>query len=186
MFSVLEKVDTVNKNISDLDLNFNTKSESIEKIEKRLKAFMKNPEWIYESLSLFDKVINEYSNFTKYELWAVERLDLELSFEFNNPILKDKYQRVLNKKMLSDLRSNIIKLTVIHANKVLKTPKLHHMEKSFMRVLRKSLSQSLNDEELSILKDVFLKVENGKIVNLRGQEVKLPKFGILSVMSLFF
>ena len=55
-----------------------------------------------------------------------------------------------------------------------------------MRVLRKSLSQSLNAEEISILKDVFLKVENGKIVNLKGQEVKLPKFGILSVMSLFF
>ncbi|MFN8671686.1 MAG: hypothetical protein U0457_06315 [Candidatus Sericytochromatia bacterium] len=188
MIEVLEKeiVTSRAKSTSELSFEFNTKQNSIEKIEKRLKAFLKNPEWVYEAISLFDKVIKGESNFTKFELWAVERLDLELSFEYNTPVLKDRYQRILSKKMLSDLKSRVINLTTIHANKLLRTPKLHHMEKSFLRVLRKSLSQQLTEEEISILSDAYLKVENNVIVNLKGEKVRLPKFGILSVFSLFF
>lgn len=152
----------------------------VSKLERRLKAFLKNPEWIYETLSLIDKAQKNFLNLNEYELWALRRLDLNYEIQNNNLVVSDRYNNVLSQSQLSSLKSKIISLTVNHASKVLKDTSLHHMEESFKRVLRKAISKELNQEEVSILKDAYLKVENGKVVNLKGNQVKLPRLGFLT------
>lgn len=152
----------------------------VSKLERRLKSFLKNPEWIYETLSLIEKAQKNFLNLNEYELWSLRRLDLNYEIQNNNLVLSDRYNNVLSTSQLSSLKAKIISLTVNHASKVLKDTSLHHMEESFKRVLRKSVSKELNQEEVSILKDAYLKVENGKVVNLKGNQVKLPRLGFLT------
>lgn len=186
MIEVLEKEVLVsNKKTTTLQFPVNFNHDVISKVEKRTKVFINNSDWIYETLSVINKIIANESNFTRFELWSIEKFDLEISFDNNDVTLTDRYKNKLSKKNLLDLKTKILSITVTHANKVLKKPDLHHIEKTFMRVLRKSLSSPLNDEEISILNDVYLRYDDGKIVNLRGESVKLPRFGVLSVFSMF-
>jgi hypothetical protein len=186
VLEVLEKeVVASNKKTAILSTSTNFNVDVISKVEKRVRAFINNSDWIYETLSAINKVLSNEYNFTRFEVWSLDKFDLEVSVENDIVSLTDRYKNRLTRKNLLDLKTKILSITVTHANKVLKKPELHHMEKTFMRVLRKSVSNQLNDEEISILNDVYLRYDHGKIVNLRGESVKLPRFGVLSIFSIF-
>ena len=177
MLAVKENVKT--RTTSELALPVQVNYDLGAKLELRLKSFLNKPEWIYESLSLIDKAISNRTFLTEYDVWALNRLDLVSKIEYGNLVLMDRYNNVLTINTLKTLKNKIVGMTATYAAKLLKKPELHHMEKAFTNVLKKAMFQELNQEETSILKDAYLKVENGKIVNLKGDKVKLPRLGIL-------
>src|SRR5690606_24274472 len=85
----------------------------------------------------------------------------------------DRYHVFVDNSVLEEFSQKLTNLAVSHSNKLLKNPKLHNMEKSFRKVLKKASFSVLTEEEQSILKDAYLKKEGSKIVNLRGEEVKV-------------
>jgi hypothetical protein len=169
------------KSTSFLSLPVELENDPVARAERRLKAFMANSDWIYETLLLLDKALENETELNNLDQWALERLDLTARVEYGQLILIDRYYTRFTNPMLISLKAKIISLATAYASKLIRKPDLHHMEKMFVKSLRKS-TRKLTDQEINVLKEAYLKVQNGKIVNLKGQEVGLPKFNFLRLL----
>jgi hypothetical protein len=154
-------------------------NDPVARIERRLQALIANTDWIYDSLNLFDKALNNVTELGIYDQWALERLDLTARVENGLLVLTDRYHTLISREMLVVLTEKITILTTRYAEKLVKRPDLHHMEPMFKRALRKSPGNRLSEEETNVLKEAYLKLENGKVYNLKGQVINLPRFKFL-------
>lgn len=169
------------------ELNFDVTivraNDPLARLERRIDSFMGNSDWIYDTISLFNKLLNGELAFSKLEKLALERLDLKVIIQEDGYTIEDRYYAVVDLEKLSELKEKIISLTTVYANKLLRTPKLHHMEKFFKKTLRKSVARILTPEEHNVLREAYLTVKSGKLVNLRDEEVFVPKYSFFQVLS---
>jgi hypothetical protein len=170
------------KSTSPLSLPVSLEINPVNRIERRLKAFIANSDWIYEALNLIEKALNNNTELNTLDNWALERLDLTAVIENGSLILKDRYHTELTTDMLNSLKEKIIALTATYAGKLVKRPDLHHMERTFKKALRKSAKNRLTEEETNVLKEAYLLLENGKVVDLRGTVINLPRFNFLRLL----
>lgn len=160
-----------------------TDNDPLARIERRLGRLIANSDWVYDTLALIEKVLNNESNLSRIDQWTLDRLDLSASLENGELILTDRYLTVFDNSMLKTLKNKIISMTAKYSNLLLQEPELHHMKKAFKKALRKSNTRKLNEEEANMLKEAYLKQVDGKIVNLRGEAVTLPKFSFFSILG---
>jgi hypothetical protein len=170
------------KATSQLSLPDFTEKNPVARIERRLQALIANSDWIYDSLDLIEKALNNSTTLNTFDNWTLDRLDLTARIDNGTLVLTDRYHIILTTEMLNTLKTKIIALTARYADKLVKRPDLHHMEKTFKKALRKSSGNKLSEEETNVLKEAYLKLENGKVFNLNGQLINLPKFSFLRLL----
>jgi len=167
----------------NLDVTIIRGNDPIARLERRIDAFIGNSDWIYDTISLFNKLISGELVFSKLDQLALDRLDLKVIVQEDSFIIEDRYYALVDLEKLSELKERIISLTTVYANRLLRMPKLHQMERFFKKTLRKAAGRVLTPEEHNVLKDAYLSVNGGKIVNLKGEEVFVPKYSFFQVLS---
>ncbi len=171
------------KSTSFLSLPEIAEKDPVALAERRIRAFIENPDWVYDTLSVISKALNNVIVLNAFECLALERLDLISEVENGFLVIMDRYYNVLDKNILTSLKQQILSLTACYSSRLIREPELHHMKSLFKKALRKAPTKKLTAEETNVLKEAYLKLENGKVVNLRGELVNIPQFNFRTLLT---
>ncbi|MBT9546434.1 MAG: hypothetical protein IV090_13680 [Candidatus Sericytochromatia bacterium] len=153
------------------------RSSPIDQILFFVRRFIQNVDWVYDLLSLTDKLIHQNADFSKFERLIIEDyLHMSLRQTRQGPVLFDRFGTPLDITDLMVLRDEVIELADKHALYLFHNPRKHPLSRAFKQVLAKDDYDQLNEEAHALLREAYLTVKNGQIYTLRGRLLGTPSW----------